>query len=250
MTERRAPAKYVYGVVPAEIPHPRGTGIARRRLQTVQDGELAAIVSNVVDSEIEAGPDELLAHARVLERALEQGPVLPMRFGVVMSDEDAVRRLLLDDHREELSLQLQQLDGKAELHLRAIYDEQALMREVVADHPQIAALSASLRDEPAEAMYYERITLGEHVLSAVERAAEADLSAMLEELEPLAVAVVVGEREHERVAANISFLVEEHAIPSFDSAVDDLGRRNDGRLTFRYTGPLPAYSFVELPGGG
>jgi hypothetical protein len=41
--------------------------------------------------------------------------------------------------------------------------------------------------------------------------------------------------------------VEESQIPRFDRAVDELGRSNAGRLTFKYTGPLPAYRFVELP---
>ena len=48
----------------------------------------------------------------------------------------------------------------------------------------------------------------------------------------------------------MSFLVEESRLDAFDEAVDDLGRRNAGRLNFNYTGPLPAYSFVELPTGG
>jgi hypothetical protein len=66
----------------------------------------------------------------------------------------------------------------------------------------------------------------------------------------MAVAAQVGAPEHERVAANVSFLVEEARLEAFDEAVNDLGRRNAGRLEFNYTGPLPAYSFVELPTEG
>ena len=246
----RAKPKYVYGVVAQGGAAPRGTGIFRRRLHTVRGGELAAIVSNAPEQEIQAGREELMAHARVLESARQQGVVLPMRFGVVMEDEEAVRRHLLDDYSSELLAQLRELDGKAELRLRAFYDQETLMREIVEAHPDIAQLSAAVRERPAEAVYYEQIELGQKVVEALEQMASVDLSAILDVLTPLAVAVAVGEPEHEHVAANVSFLVEQTQIPVFDQAVDDLARQNDGRLTFKYIGPLAPYSFVELSVNG
>ncbi|TMM19404.1 MAG: GvpL/GvpF family gas vesicle protein [Actinobacteria bacterium] len=249
MTTQAKP-KYVYGVTPRTASALRGTGIRRRRLHAIEDGQLAAIVSDAPEGDIQAGREELLTHARVLGRARAQGVVLPMRFGVVMPDEDAVRRELLEEYRDELLLQLREVDGKGELRLRAVYDEDALMKEIVEAHSDIAALSAALRGRPADALYYERIELGQKVARAVEQAAIVDLSAIVDALEPLAVAVQVGEPDHEHVAANVSFLVEDAQIPAFDQAVDALGRQNAGRLTFKYTGPLPPYSFVELPAHG
>jgi hypothetical protein len=249
MSARPQP-KYVYGVMPQEGAVPTGTGISRRRLHAVRNGELAAIVSNAPDEEVRAGREELMTHARVLESVREQGVVLPMRFGVVMPDEDAVRRQLLDRYSDELSAQLGELEGKAELRLRAFYDERALMQEIAQARPDIAELSDAVRDQPADAMYYERIELGQKVASAVEQAASRDLSEILDALEPLTVAMVVGEPEHDYVAANVSFLVEEKQIQAFDRAVDELGHRTLGRLSFKYTGPLAPYSFVELPGSG
>ncbi|MDQ6749432.1 MAG: GvpL/GvpF family gas vesicle protein, partial [Actinomycetota bacterium] len=55
-----------------------------------------------------------------------------------------------------------------------------------------------------------------------------------------------GEPGHERVALNASFLVERERMAEFDEAVDELGRARAGRLRLKYTGPLPAHSFVEL----
>lgn len=246
----RTQAKYVYGVVPRGAAIPRGAGIQRRRLHAVEDDELAAIVSNAPEGEIPAERDELMTHARVLGRAQEQGVVLPMRFGFVMPDEHAVRTELLESYRDELLAQLGALEGRAELHVRAIYDEQALMQEILDAYPSIAKLSAALRDKPADATYYGRIELGQKVAQAVEQAADADLSAILDALTPLSVAVEVGEREHERVAAHVAFLVETARIPEFDRAVDELAERGAGRMTFKCAGPLPPYSFVELPAPG
>jgi hypothetical protein len=246
----RAQAKYVYGIVPRGAAIPRGSGIQRRRLHSVQDDELTAIVSDAPAEEIPAEREELMAHARVLSRAQEHGVVLPMRFGFVMPDEQAVREQLLDSYRDELLAQLRELEGRVELHVRAVYDEQALMREIVRSHPGIARLSAALRDEPGDATYYGRIELGQSVAQAVEQAASADLAAILDVLAPLSVAVEIGEQEHERVAAHVAFLVETARIPEFDRAVDELAQRSADRLMFRCTGPLPPYSFVALPEQG
>lgn len=243
-------AKYVYGVIPAGNRVPKATGIGRRRLQTVKDGSVAAIVSDAPADELQARREDLTAHSRVLERALADGAVLPMRFGVVMPDEQAVREQLLEPYAEELELQLQQLAGKVELHVQAVYEEDALMREIVQARPEIGDRSAAIRDRPADASYYERIELGQLVAEAVERARTADSDAILDALEPLAEMLEIADPGHEREAARIYFLVEESRLREFDKAVDELGRVNDGRLRFKYTGPLPPYSFVALPGEG
>jgi len=240
-------AKYVYGVVPATARAPKTFGIGRRRVQTVTDGDLAAIVSDVPNGELTAQREDVMAHSRVLERARNEGAVLPMRFGVVVPDADAVREQLLKPYADELAMQLQQLDGKAELHIQAVYDEQALMREVVEAHPQIGARSKVIAERPADASYYERIELGQLVAEAVERARTIDSEVILDALEPLADALEIASPSHEREAARIFFLVDDARLREFDAAVDELGRANEGRLRFKSTGPLPPYSFVSLP---
>jgi CRP-like cAMP-binding protein len=209
--------------------------------------DVAAIVSDVPAGELRAGREELIAHAEVLARALGGSVVLPMRFGVVMDDDETVREELLVAFHDDLLAQLEQLDGKVELRLRASYDEATMLKGIVSAQPAIARRSEALRHRPAEATYYERIELGQMVAEALESKRERDTAELLESLEPLAVAVQLDEPEHERVAAHISFLVERREIPRFDDAVDKLGRRHAGRMSFKYTGPLPAYSFVELP---
>ncbi len=114
-------AKYVYGVVPATARAPKTSGIRRRRLQVVKDGQVAAIVSDVPAEDLSAGREDVMAHSRVLERALADGVVLPMRFGMVMDDADAVREQLLEPYADELATQLEHLAGKSELHIQALY---------------------------------------------------------------------------------------------------------------------------------
>jgi hypothetical protein len=239
-------AKYVYGVISATSAPPPGPGIGGAEPRLVRAHELGALVSDIDADEIALGRDAMTAHARVLEQALAAGTVLPMRFGVVMADDDAVRDELLDAHGTQLRAQLADLAGKVELKLRASYDEQGLMREAVAQDPQIARMRESLRGAPEEATYYARIQLGELVAAVVERIRQTDAGAILDSLAPLAVAFETGEPAHERIALNASFLVERDRIPEFDDQVDRIGRAQAERMRLKYTGPLPPHSFVRI----
>ena len=240
-------AKYVYGVIrPTRKAPPRVRGIGRKQVRIVRADGIGALTSDVPAEELEAGREELLAHARVLEKSLDHGTVLPMRFGVVMPSESAVREQLLDLHRSELEDQLEQMEGKVEVNVKAIYDEAALLTEVVEEQPEVGKLREAIRGQPEDATYYERIRLGEMVAAGVERHRAADADAIVEALAPLAIATDVGEVNHERLVMRAAFLVGRDAMSSFDAAVDELGRVNDGRIRFKYTGPLPPHSFVDL----
>jgi hypothetical protein len=47
-----------------------------------------------------------------------------------------------------------------------------------------------------------------------------------------------------------SFLVDRGRVKAFDEAMDELAREQEGRITFKYLGPLPPHSFVSFGGGG
>jgi hypothetical protein len=239
-------SKYVYGVIPASVAPPSIEGIDGAPVLAIASDDIAAIVSDVPDGELQAGREALTVHARVLEQALEGGVVLPMRFGVVLADDEAVREELLERFRPELARQLDELEGKVELHVRAVYEEAALMADVVRRHPQVAALREALRGQAEDATYFERIRLGEMVAGAVAQRRETDAEEIIDALSPIALATEVGGVQHERMVVSASFLVERDQIREFDAAVDELGRRHADTMRFKYTGPLPAHSFVEL----
>jgi hypothetical protein len=240
-------AKYVYGVIrPTRKAPPRVRGIGRKQVRIVEADGIGALTSDVPSGELRAGKDELLAHSRVLERAIEYGTVLPMRFGVVMPSESAVRDQLLDPHRSELEAQLAEMDGKVEVNLKAIYDESDLLTEVIGENSEIGKLREGLRGQSEDATYYDRIRLGELIATAVNEKRDLDASAILDRLAPHVVAAEVGEPVHERMALNASFLVEDSARKEFDAELDRIAEQQGGRLRFKYTGPLAPHSFVEL----
>jgi hypothetical protein len=239
--------KYVYGVVRTKgRAKPKGKGIAGKPLKVVTANGVGALTSDVPGDELEAGRDELLTHSRVLEQALGDGVVLPMRFGVVMPDEDTVKAELLDAHRDSLEAQLEEMSGKVEMNVKAIYDEGAVLREVLAENPDIARAREKLQGRSEDATYYERIDLGERIVGALGQKRDADEQAIVDRLAQKALAVEVGQPMHERMAVNASFLVNEQQREEFDAELDRIAESQGGRLRFKATGPLPPHSFVEL----
>ena len=240
-------AKYVYGVVRAGSKSSRSLkGINGKPLRLVTSGNLGALTSEVPDGPVEAGREELMAHSRVLEQAIRRGVVLPMRFGVVMPTESSVRRDLLEAHREQLERQLDEMDGKVEVNIKGLYEENSVLREVLEQNPQVAELRDSLQGKPEDATYYERIRLGELVAEVVGEKRAVDQQRVVDRLADHALAVDQGEPMHEHMAVNASFLVDQAKLADFDRAVDELGSEEAQRIRFRYTGPLPPHSFVEL----
>ena len=237
---------YVYGVLAAPVSEATGRGIGGAPIRAVTSDGIAALVSELPEEELTFGREEMTTHARVLEAVLERGTVLPMRFGVVMADAEAVRHDLLEAHRDELRRQLTELQGKVELRVRAVYEEQPLMREVLAEDPQLAHQRDQLRNMPPAAAHFQQIQLGERVARAVEAKRELDAQQILDALSPLALTAAVSDPNHERVVLSASFLVDVEQLENFDAAVDQIGRAQADRMRFRYTGPLPPHSFVEL----
>jgi hypothetical protein len=243
-------ADYVYGVVEGTASAPVALGIRDSPLRLIAGDGAAALISDLAEDDLRLGREELLTHGRVLAEALSHGTVLPMRFGVVMSGDDEVRAELLAEHAHDLRAELERMAGKVEVNIRATYDEQRLMQEVVAESPEIAELRHAVHGRPEDATYYERIQLGELVAKELERRREHDAQHILDALLLVADDVDVAASAHVRVVLSASFLVQRGRLAGFDQVLQAVAEAHAGRLRFKYTGPLPPQSFVELAQGG
>src|ERR671931_1699267 len=154
----------VYGIVPAETPLDGGpTGIGGAPVVRVVSGGLAALVSPIEGEDLRATRRDLMSHSAVLEHAIAAGPVLPLRFGIVLRDEDAVAEELLEPRRDELTALLQRVERLVELRVKAFYVEEAVLREIVRSDLAIARLNEATRGIPEASLHPQRIRLGEAV---------------------------------------------------------------------------------------
>jgi hypothetical protein len=182
----------------------------------------------------------------VLAELARAGAVVPLRFGTVFGSDEEVRERLLERHADELHDLLERLAGHVQMTVRAYYADDGLLRAVIARRPQLKARADALERRPPAAAQAERIALGRDVADAVEEQRDLDLQMLVREFTGLAADLRADPPAGERQAANLQLLVAERDRPRLDAAVDRVVREHAGRLSFRYVGPLPPYSFTDL----
>ena len=240
----------VYGIVGIRtVPAITAAGIEGRSVRAIESAPLAALVSDAPPGLVKASRRNLMAHSDVLQEAVAEGCVLPMRFGVVMPDEEAVREELLRDNEEELLAQLSAFRDLVELDLKIVCPQEVLLRTILAERPELAALSVRLRGRSPDATYYERIRLGELVSKAAAEKRDELLRLVVDRVGRLAVETDAGEPVHDQMLVNVALLVHRARITDVDEAVQRVNDELGPGLRLRYVGPLPPYRFVETAAG-
>ncbi len=251
MTAEDVTACYVYGVVPADrtddavVEDLRPVGDPEFRVGFVRHGGLAALVSEVPTDKAIGTPDDLRAHARVLDAmAAADSPVLPFRFGTVLGDTGAVVDELLTEGREDFSQALERLRSKAQFTLRAQYVRDAVLREVLDEQEEVRRLRHELAALPEQAGYEQRVRLGELIVNAIEAKRQTDFQEVAQRLEPLVHAMFSTEPAAAEGLVTASFLIEDRQREAFEKAVEELAEQWRNRVEMRLLGPMAPYDFV------
>ncbi|MGV9770515.1 GvpL/GvpF family gas vesicle protein [Streptosporangium sp. NPDC003464] len=244
---------YVYGVVPADVelaPEARGVGDPPQPIKLIRHGEVAALVSDIVLDRPLGRPDDLVAHQRLLDDTAAEVPVLPFRFGAVVTGPEAVVEELLGPNHDAFVTALKELEGRAEYVVKGRYVERVVIGEVLAENPEAERLREEIRGRPEEATWDARIQLGQMIGEAVAAKRDADTAVLVEAVAPRCVAVAVREPTHEQDAAHVAVLVETGRQAEFEEVLDGLGERWAGRVDLRLLGPMAPYDFVTTRGQG
>lgn len=244
MTSQRG--LYLYAVVggdavPGEMP-----GVGGAPVETVQQGALTAVVSEVglqqLAAAVEGSAPELLAelaqrhHAVVLAAMDAADRVLPLRLGTVLTGRDAAREFL-DRRAGELSAGLRDVRACREWGLTI---EASDTGGHVPD-----ARPASNSDVRTGTAYLlrRREQLAEDQRRQTARAGA--VAAVADTVRAVAVRAAAGRRSGGDVLLDESYLVRRAAERRFLAVVDDCGDLlGDQGLRLRVTGPWPPYSFV------
>lgn len=243
----RRMAVYVYGILPGDVEVESGaTGVGDPpgEIRVVRHGDLAALVSDVDLDRPLGRAEDLFAHEELLDASAVDIPVLPLRFGAVVADDDAVADELLGPHHDEFAAALEQLEGHAEFVVKGRYVEHAILREILAEQPDAGHLNEQIRDTDPDATRDQRMQLGEIVTNALDAKRAADTEALSDALSGQATATVARPPSHELDAVYVAFLVENGKADALRQAVDRLTDEWRGRIELRLIGPLAAYDFV------
>jgi hypothetical protein len=234
---------HLYGVVAESATTPQDvSGRLERPVRYVDDGGLRAVVSDV-DDDTSVRRADLLAHAHVLEAFAAVTTVVPGQFGMVFPDEERVRADLLRARHDELVDLIASFEGLVQLTVHVRLEEEPALREVLRRDPDLLALRQAAGAPGAEQDL--QVRLGQGVAQGLEQLKDEASDALLQRLAPHARAVAVNEARGVHDVLNVALLVDRDKQPELDAAVAQLADDVASRMTVRYVGPQPPYSFLE-----
>ena len=216
-----------------------------REVEYVEHGNVAAAVSDFELDRPAGRRAELMAHSAVLEALATAGPVVPVQFGSVLADREAVVEDLLEPDRDAFARLIERLRGTQQYNVRATYLEDQVLGEIVRSRPDIAELRRRTRDLPEGAVHPDLVRLGELVSQAMDAKRTDDADQVLDVLLPHVLAEAPragGGVDH---LLEVAVLVEEKKVPDMEAALETLAEALHERVRLRLTGPVPPYDFVE-----
>jgi hypothetical protein len=207
--------------------------------RTVTRGPVAAVVSPAPDRELV--PEDAEPHLDLLVAVVAAGlPVLPVAFGTVAPDEDAVRDEVLAAESHVLERRLGAVTGLVELRVDLTFDTDASVAAARNADPGLRRMAEQVR--PGAGLS-DRLALGEATALRVAEL-QADLvDEWTGELEDLAErsAVLLSDEQLRRIA----YLVRGDRLDDADDAVSRMQDGLGNRARIDYVGPLPVYSFLD-----
>ena len=246
---RQQDGKYMYCIIRTPYPQQFNTlGVGERgdNVHTVHFMGLAAVVSDSPIVEYDSSRRNMMAHALVLEDVMQSFSILPVRFGTVAPNINAIYEQVLEPRYSELNGLIAEMENRVEMGLKAFWYEGITFDEIMAGNASIRRLRDELMGRRPETTYYERIHLGEMIEKAMWKKREQDSERILAHLRPMVYKTRVNKIITDRMVLNGAFLIDKEREPDFDQAVEALDAEMGRRLMFKYVGPVPPYNFVNI----
>lgn len=200
------------------------SGISGAGVQILRWRGIAAAASPIENRDVPANAINLWCHEHVIEAVMAQVAVIPLRFGTVVADQAACRRIL-SQHYRRLTAHMTLVNDRVEFGLRLSGKMAAKIEEPSAPGgPGTAYLRMLAKTSPDWPIELK--------------------AALCSALEPWAVASLLWPRDTLSSDLRASFLVERSGVEAFRQEVAGFqNARQD--LLVSCTGPWPPYSFVD-----
>lgn len=216
-----------------------------REVFTIHYKDAAMVAAEVPMKIYHPKKDNLLMHQETVSSVMSRNDtVIPISFGNVFQSEDDVKALL-----ENLYPQFENLfpaiKGKIELGLKVIGKKEYL-EKMVKEHPEMEKMSSQVKGKSESAAYYERIQLGgmaQKMFASLQNEMKQEVFVPLEET---AEAAKANEPSSETMLMNAAFLVDRDKEELFDQKVNEAHEKWKDKVDFHYSGPWPAYNFVNI----
>jgi Gas vesicle synthesis protein GvpL/GvpF len=242
---------YIYGIVATDQRRefgPIGIGGRGDIVYALPYQGIAAIVSGSPIVKYAVTRENSMAHARVVEMAMQDYTILPVRFCTIAEDEKTIIEKVLKARHQEFMDLLGEMEGKIELSVRALWTNlDAIFAEVVQENKEIQSIKESLlREKNEQKQYAGKIKIGQLVQKALEEKKKREAAELIESLKPFSLDCKENRIYGDMNLVNAAFLVPKEREGEFDHKMQQLEEMYGNRKRLKYIGPVAPYNFVEV----
>jgi len=241
--------QYIYCIVgtgEARNFGPIGIGDRGDPVTTISYKDLGVVVSSVPMTKYVVSKETMLSHEKVIEAVMKDHALLPVRFYTVAPNAEEIRSLLRRRYLEFKKL-LRELDNKVELGLKAFWrDMNAIFQELASESGEKKRLRVRMTNCSAKEAGQDKDAASEMLKQALEHQKAKEKEALLQTLRHLSSDSCLNMTYGDDMLMNAAFLVDRAWEKEFDREVEELTARYKDRIEFKYIGPAPPYSFVNI----
>src|SRR5262245_12341353 len=220
-------------------------GIEGNAVRSVTDGAVSAVVSDLSRSRIRPERRHLAAHRQVLEQVMAETSLLPLRFGTIADDAEAVRRIL-SLHQERFITQLNRVAGKVEMGLQVSWDVPNIFEYFIEREPELRRLRDRYFGSQARCTQQDKIQIGQFFDQLLNEERDACTQQVENALVRTCAEIKRNACRNEREVMNLACLVELDTSDQFEAAVVEAARLFDDDFAFKQSGPWAPHNFVDL----
>ncbi len=238
-------AWYAYGIVEQHallgaararrpFPLPQVQGIGGSQVMGYPSGDFAVIVSAYETSTL--NQQSALDHARVIGECFKLGTVLPFKFGTVFDSDEALRRAVRSNRRH-FQASVEQLRGKAEMHLKLVVRDGSLRGVVGETLPAKVGIEYLARLRERAALDRDRQSKAKTLSVQVHRL-----------FNPLAEEVSCKKVDSGGIVLDIAHLVDSKQVEKYQNRYVSAARQLKN-CELAISGPWPPYHFLRGKNG-
>ena len=239
--------RYLYAIVtaPGEQTYDFA-GIDGAPVYGIANGQVAAVVSDVLDDRIRPERRHLAAQQAVLKGLLSRSEaLLPMAFGIIADGPKAIQKILSRNHATFLQ-QLQRVAGMVEMGLRVSLDVPNIFEYVVNTHPELRIARDRFLGPHRNPSQEDKIELGRLFDHLLNEDREAFTGKVEEILSGYCREIHRNKCRAESQVMSLACLVPRDGQDRFEEGVFEAAKLFDNNFTFDYNGPWAPHNFVEL----
>ena len=240
--------RYLYAI----IPNPDWRQVPDRlddEVYFIQGERFSAVVRDAVASPFDLRDRQelallLLRHQQVIERVMTWTSILPVKFGTVAPDGQAVSRSLANG-TAAFADAFERMKGKSQFEILVTWDPEPVFASIAAE-PEVVQLKQELTTDGYGAYLVAASRLGALVKWFFVRRRNKLADGIAQVLRQISQDAVPNALMDDRMVLNMALLIEDDRTAALDDCLETLDASYEGKLTFRCIGPLPPHSFATV----